>query len=153
MHPVRQPRRRAALTAAGLLVALGVILGGMHSQTSTSDPESASGLMPGSAAMRATINPETGGVDIAPGLLPLAQESGALDPGTVQALRRDTDGLQEVFHPDGSVSVNLQGRFQNASVARLGKDGVMTICTEDLPAVKHALDTDAGSGASTLEVQ
>lgn len=91
--------------------------------------------IPGHAAMRATINPETGEREISAGPPTLA-----LDPETQNALRRDTEGLKRVYHPDGSVSVNLQGRFQSASVARIGENGKVTICTDDSDHVHELAD-------------
>jgi len=79
---------------------------------------------PGEAAMRATIDPETGVLGVASGSDPV------LDAELQEALRRDDKGLQRVVHPDGSVSIHLQGRFQNAAVATLGPDGAVVICSE-----------------------
>ena len=73
---------------------------------------------PGQAALRATINPETGEVEVG-----VATSSAPLDPETANALRRDSEGLKEVVHPDGSVSVNLEGRFQSVSVAHIDENG------------------------------
>jgi hypothetical protein len=81
---------------------------------------------PGHAALRASINPETGKVEVS--TIPTAAP---LDAGTQQALRRDSEGLVQKHHPDGSVSVLLQGRFQNVSVARIDENGKLVICTED----------------------
>ena len=83
------------------------------------------GLRPGSAALRATINPETGMVEISH-----KAPKSTLDAQTLEALRRDTDGLTPVHHPNGAVSVNLEGRFQSVSVARIGKDGKRIVCSE-----------------------
>jgi hypothetical protein len=46
-----------------------------------------------------------------------------LDPTAREALRTDSDGLIEERMPDGSVRVDLLGRFQNVVVARLARDG------------------------------
>ena len=107
---------------------------------------------PGEAALRATINPETGKVDIttsAPGL--------ALDAETAESLRRDTDGLRPVFHPNGAVSVHLQGRFHSASVAHIDDAGRLVICTEDAASLHSALVEGTSkrqpSNASTPEVR
>ena len=91
------------------------------------------GLTPGSAALRATIDPETGGVKIsaAPSAMPL-------DAETQNALRRDSEGLTQVYHANGAVSSNLQGRFQNVSVARIGKDGKLVICSENHEQIEGA---------------
>jgi len=89
------------------------------------------GPIPGEAALRARINPETGRVEVS--TIPAAA---VLDPETANALRRDTEGLKQTIHPSGAVSVNLQGRFQNVSVARLHGDGKLVICSEDAEQVE-----------------
>jgi hypothetical protein len=101
---------------------------------------------PGSAAMRAYIDPETG--EIQAGVGPVVPLS--LDPGVQNALRRDSEGLVEVRHADGSVSIDLQGRFQSVSVAHIGEDGTVgvTACSEHANQVMRALE-----GANTPEVK
>ena len=83
------------------------------------------GLPPGSAALRATINSETGAVEVS-----TVSSYAPLDAETQNALRRDSEGLTPVYHPDGSVSVHLQGRLQSVSVARIEKNGKLVICSE-----------------------
>jgi hypothetical protein len=47
------------------------------------------------------------------------------------ALSRSTEGLVTTRAPDGHVSVDLQGRFQSVSVARIGADGEIEVaCTQ-----------------------
>jgi hypothetical protein len=63
-----------------------------------------------------------------------AQTAGSLTPeearklteGIKPLVNQSTEGLVEVKRPDGSVSMNLQGRFQNVSVARKEADGTVT---------------------------
>lgn len=64
------------------------------------------------------VNSQTG--EIQP-LTP--QEASKLAAGLKPMLNRSTEGLVQVQHPDGSVSVDLQGRFQDVTVARVNKDG------------------------------
>jgi hypothetical protein len=46
------------------------------------------------------------------------------------ALSRSARGLEVIRHGDGTLTVDLQGRFQSISAARLGADGrIETICT------------------------
>lgn len=46
----------------------------------------------------------------------------------VEALtRRDSDGLKAELLPDGSTKIDLQGRYQQAPVARLNDDGEVEI--------------------------
>ena len=83
-------------------------------------------LAPGSAAVRAYIDPETGTLTQSH-----AYGNASADAEVENALNRSTVGLVEVTHPDGHVSVDLQGRFQSASVARINADGqIETSCVE-----------------------
>jgi hypothetical protein len=45
-----------------------------------------------------------------------------------------------VRHPDGSVSVDLRGRFQELAVARIGADGKPVLrCVDDAVSMRRAL--------------
>jgi hypothetical protein len=46
---------------------------------------------------------------------------------------KSTGGLVEVRHADGTVSMDLQGRFQNVMVARTEDDGSVTNACVDTP--------------------
>ena len=71
------------------------------------------------------------------------QETGQLKPLSPQEaqkiaeslkgmLNKSTEGLVEVKNPDGSVSMDLQGRFQNVTLARTNADGTIeTECTDE----------------------
>jgi hypothetical protein len=64
------------------------------------------------------VNSQTGEIQ------PLTKEEAAkLAEGLKPMLNRSTEGLVQVQHPDGSVSLDLQGRFQDVAVARVNKDG------------------------------
>jgi len=78
--------------------------------------------------MRAFLDPETG--ELIQGHLP---PSKADSQEIQEALSRSTDGLVTVEHPDGSMSVHLQGRFQNASVARIDSSGKLHLSCVDSP--------------------
>lgn len=115
--------------------------------TRSVSPAAGNAAAPGEAAMRAVIDPETGRLEVraTPGRL-------ALDPETRESLRRDSEGLVEIHHPNGAVEVDLQGRFHSVAVARIGKDGKVAVCTEDMDATETSLNTPPASG-TTLEVQ
>src|SRR5215213_10027789 len=56
-----------------------------------------------------------------------------------QMTSRSSEGLVEVVHPDGTVSVDLQGRFMNVMLATAATDGALTVSCETGPeALKHA---------------
>lgn len=151
-------KRKALLTAALSIAALTAVaaLALLPSQNGIGAGETigidgGAGSAPGTAALRATINPETGGVDVStvPSFVPL-------DGATAQALRRDAEGLEAVHHADGSVSVNLQGRFQNVSVARIDENGKLVICSEDdgrIDEVLRSRSEEAAKADRSLEVR
>ena len=69
---------------------------------------------------------------------------------------KSTEGLVEVKHEDGTVSVDLQGRFQNVMVARTNEDGSVTnACVDTSEAARsflrkddEATATNGGTGAT-----
>ena len=64
--------------------------------------------------------PQTGQVK------PLTQEEAQkLAEGLKQLINQSTDGLKNVNHPDGSVSIDLEGRFQSVAVAKRDEDGTL----------------------------
>ena len=52
-----------------------------------------------------------------------AEEASVLAQGIKQLISQSTDGLVQVQHANGSVSMNLQGRFQEVLVAKKEADG------------------------------
>jgi len=140
-------------------VCLTAIAGLYWSQSSPAGSPSLATDMPvGTAAMRISLDPETGEWvtgstantegDVAP---TVDQKSVDL----AHMLSRSTEGLTKVHHPDGRVSVHLEGRFMSASVARIGDDGkVETLCSEDLTEAKDFLNADKSeTDANGLEVR
>ena len=56
-----------------------------------------------------------------------------------QMTSRSTEGLSEVQHADGTVSMDLQGRFMHVMVAVPdGKGGTRLVCTDDHSKLKKA---------------
>ena len=65
---------------------------------------------------------------------PLTQEEAQrLANGLAPMLDNSTDGLTQVQHADGSVSMDLEGRFQNVTVARVNSDGTLDQSCVDNP--------------------
>ena len=48
-------------------------------------------------------------------------------------LNKSTEGLAEEHNHDGSVSIDLKGRFQHVAVARMNRDGTVTKSCVDNP--------------------
>lgn len=60
------------------------------------------------------------------------QEAEKMAKGLKELLNQSTEGLVQVHHPDGSVSMHLQDRFQNVTVARIDEDGnAVTSCVDN----------------------
>lgn len=54
------------------------------------------------------------------------EEAQKLAAGLKRMVNQSTEGLVQVQHADGSVSMDLEGRFQNVAVARVSGDGDVT---------------------------
>ena len=61
------------------------------------------------------------------------EEAQKLASGLKGMVNQSTDGLVETQHDDGSVSVNLEDRFQSVTVARVNKDGSISQSCVDNP--------------------
>jgi hypothetical protein len=60
------------------------------------------------------------------------EEAQKLAAGLRQEINKSTDGLVPVQQPDGSMTMNIDGRFQNVAVARVNEDGsVSTSCVDN----------------------
>jgi hypothetical protein len=65
---------------------------------------------------------------------------------------KSTDGLVQVQNSDGSVSMDLQGRFQNAILARKNDDGsVSEVCVDNPEAAAAFLQSKASPKPSESE--
>jgi hypothetical protein len=88
------------------------------SQTNSTRAESTRTTANFRASAPIPLNQQTGQVR------PLTQEEAQrLAAGIKQLVNQSTDGLQTVVHADGTVSMDLQGRFQSMIVARRNEDG------------------------------
>jgi hypothetical protein len=74
------------------------------------------------------VDPQTGQMK---SLTP--EEARRLADGMKRMLNKSSDGLVKVQNADGSVSMDLQGRFQNVTVARVEGDGTLTQSCIDQP--------------------
>ena len=147
----RKLRWLAATAVAALALAMIVI------DTSAPSLSRTDGAMvpPGSAKLRAAIDPETGQLTVGsvPQGLSEDQDKAAYSDLEKMLSRSDAD-LEAVRHPDGRVSVHLDGRFMNASVARINADGEMeTVCTEHPDDAHHVLETVTEVDAHGREVR
>lgn len=76
------------------------------------------------------------------------------DPILRNALSRSSEGLVFQRAPDGSVSVDLQGRFQNVSVARIDADGeIRTGCVTSHESLAEFLAAHPGASEEDYEAE
>ncbi|MEP6819057.1 MAG: hypothetical protein ABJA18_05950 [bacterium] len=120
-----------AVFALGAMAAVSLRANGMKNSTpqpnnaQTSDARATQRFRVGAPV---PLNPQTGQIR------PLTQEEAQrLAADLKQLVNQSTDGLQSVRHADGSVSMDLQGRFQNVAVAKLDEDGKLTQSCVDNP--------------------
>jgi hypothetical protein len=66
------------------------------------------------------------------------EDAEKLAGGLRQLVNQSTEGLVEVHHADGSVSVNLDDRFQNVTVARVNPNGSVAQSCVDNPVAAGA---------------
>lgn len=71
------------------------------------------------------------------------QEERTLAEGIKQLVKPTADGLVEVHHANGMVSMDLQGHFQNVTVAKKEADGTVTqSCVNDLESAAAFFEID-----------
>jgi hypothetical protein len=61
------------------------------------------------------------------------EEAQKLAAGLNEMVNQSTEGLEQAQHEDGSVSMDLKGRFQNVAVARVNQDGSISQSCVDNP--------------------
>jgi hypothetical protein len=102
---------------------------------------------PARGGMIVGIDPETGRIGPAS-----SAQRAELGLTVDQALSHSQAGLVEVHHPDGSVSIDLQGRFQEYAVGHIGPDGRPSVqCVDDRAALKRALTAPPPAPAALEE--
>lgn len=110
------------------------------SQATDSTPKPNDGQMKGQTKDKTRANPSFR----VGGQIPLDPQTGQVRPltqqeaqemadGIKQLVNQSSEGLQAVRHADGSISMDLQGRFQSIAVAKLDEDGKLTQSCVDNP--------------------
>jgi hypothetical protein len=132
----KNPRARViTVTVAILLIAVAAItvLSKQLSSANVSPSQTAGSEAPKYVTVKVAgqdvqVDPQTGQVK------PLTpEEAKHLADGLKPMFNRSTEGLKQVRHADGSLSMDLQGRFQNVAVARKNADGTIEQSCVDNP--------------------
>jgi hypothetical protein len=107
------------------------------------DPATPAGATPAMGGMVIGIDPETGKLG-----MPTREQLKELSDLEQQRIDHTPADLVEVHHPDGSVSVDLQGRFQEFVTIRIGPDGKRIVrCVDGRENAERVLETPAGDQA------
>jgi hypothetical protein len=143
-------RRLGAMLGATVVVATLALWAAatmrQSSASSTPSTHTSTTQAPGTAGMVVALDPETGTVG-----MPTAEQMKAFDDQMKASLNQSDVGLEFVNRPDGSTIVDLQGRYQSMSIAKIGPDGrPQTTCVDTHEAARAALDGTAPVG---LEVK
>jgi hypothetical protein len=125
-----------------LILLSGVALGGLGIASVISDPlaqddaQLSAATSTGQSGAWLHINPETGKL----GGPPPGIDPPGLSIAEQHRLSRSEEGLEKQQLPDGTLLVNLQGRFQSMSVVSKTPDGKMHItCSHSVDDVEHKL--------------
>ncbi|WP_239491960.1 hypothetical protein [Luteitalea sp. TBR-22] len=70
---------------------------------------------------------------------PTAEELAAI-AAVARMISTDTSALRPVVHPDGAISVDLQGTFMNIATASVGADGALAFACS-IPGHDHGART------------
>lgn len=128
--------KRLALTvlviAAMAIIATGAVISRQKSNTKEQSSNQAEKSAVTTAANRNYVTVKVAGRDVQVDsqtgqVKPLSpEEAQQLAEGLKQVINRSTDGLEQKQETDGSITVDLQNRFQNVTVARKNEDGSVT---------------------------
>ena len=81
------------------------------------------------------------------------QEAQQLAEGIKNLVNQSTEGLKQVHHADGSVSMDLEGRFQNVALAKKTADGnVVQSCVDNRESAAAFLGIDRALIDGTKQV-
>jgi len=135
-------RRGPALVALALVVlaigAISAVSRQLVAGKETAQPENSDS---GKKYMTVKVAGQDVQVDTQTGKLkPLnAQQAQELAAGLKKMLNKSADGLTEVQHEDGSVTMDFQGRFRHAIIARAKEDGGVSMSCVDTPQAAAAV--------------
>jgi len=128
---------RAGLFACALLVAGVATAAATYASRNAGPPKAERGAASAVQPADPYVTVEVGGRKVRVNAQTLQQ--GPLTQGQSQQLaeqlegNKETDGLVQEKREDGTVSVDLQGRFQNVTLAKKNDDGTVSAACVDTP--------------------
>lgn len=89
------------------------------------------------AGQKVQVDPQTGQIkELTP------EEAQKMAAGLKELVNKDAKDLIPVTEPDGSMSVDLQGRFQHVTVAKVDEGGVTQACVDNPKAAGKFFEID-----------
>jgi hypothetical protein len=116
-------QRRVGVTVLLLLMSVATVIAMSPTHTFESAVQSTFASNPNTSAMRIYIDNDGN-----PTSTPTADAILTLDPEMENTLRHDSDGLNQVTRPDGTVFLDTAGRYGDVMVLRVGANGKQTVC-------------------------
>lgn len=123
---------------------LGCVLGVTAVANAAEEPANKTPPVANESAMRVYVDPVTGELVSQPVTAEQRQAASAAD----ETFSQDGTGLREVQMPDGSYMVDLQGRFQQATVVEAGAKGVLKTRCGDADHVELGTHDHADDGVT-----
>ena len=148
----RPSAKRAWLFACALLVAGAATAVATYASRSAEPPQAGRAAAAASQAADPHVTVEVGGRRLRVNAQTLQQ--GPLTPEQARQLaeqlegNKATEGLVQEKHEDGTVAVDLQGRFQNVTLARRNDDGTVSAACVDTPEAAGAFLNSRGKTAA-----
>jgi hypothetical protein len=126
--------RGRILIAAGTLLAISLLAVGVLAGISKNNPSPESRLNSLTPKTGRTATTAQAGFQTAQ-IKPLTQEEAQkLATALKELANQSQEGLKQVRHADGTVSIDVQGRFQNVALAKRNEDGTISQTCIDNPA-------------------
>lgn len=136
-------RKRVGITIFLLLVVAAttaILSSGSSTESNALAVKQTSGSTAGEAGLRVHLDPETGDVVESPE----ADAVFVLDPELENAISKDYSDLPTIVHADGSASIDLQGRGQEASLVSIDANGNKKIvCVSHASELENAMTVTA----------
>ena len=149
----RPAAKRAWLFACALLVAGVATAAATYASRNVEQPKAAPAASASARPADPYVTVEVGGRKVRVNAQTLQQ--GPLTQAEAQQIaeqlegNKETDGLVQEKREDGTVAVDLQGRFQNVTLAKRNDDGTVSAACVDTPEAAGAFLNSRGKTTTT----
>jgi len=138
--PERRTRRLQVIGVLAVVIVCAIAATAISMQASKGEPNKTTPASRASGNNPTSLRSTQNGQNLSQAQIrPLTQEEAQqLAEGIKALVNQSTDGLKQVKHADGSVSIDLEGRFQNVALAKRNADGNVVQSCVDNPAAAAA---------------